>query len=543
MARDRMASTSTPLGSAPKTSDGSLMRPAQKAANTAPGALVCSSEACTSSATSRARRRAWVSRRWRRPGRGAHARPARARPHGRCAHRRRLDHQRISHRPGAQRAQQVQGLDVGRAFPDRVERHLAVDARHHAFAVFFDVAVAAQAFHGLLREGAAALADPELGDRREHAAHHGFGRRRPGRARCGPRRAPGASPARWRPRFPAPGRPARSSSSAARSGACRRPGAARCGAAPATAPGASGRRCPGRSPAASSRPWPGSAARHGQASPTSQAVAPWNSTSLLALAWLPSLCFRRWMASALTRPSGSQRGRKKQLSPARPLRQHQEGVAHRRREEPLVAGDGVTRSPQASRPSATARVVLARTSEPPCFSVMPMPSVTAVLCAAGHEARVVARAGDAPAPVGPHAGIGAQRGRDGITHRHRAQHRRLELGEQHEGRSRFRHGCPALRPRGCRAGGGAAPRPSARGSWGGTRPGRCGGRSGRGCAARARVCWPAWRGSASALPTSAGPAPAARASSKPGWCQRSASCSGWLMAYRLTGPPAAGPGW
>src|SRR5215468_9531966 len=33
-------------------------------------------------------------------------------------------------------------------------------------------------------------------------------------------------------------------------------------------------------------------------------------------------------------------------------------------------------------PVATARVVLARTSVPPCFSVMPMPMVTERLCAA-----------------------------------------------------------------------------------------------------------------------------------------------------------------
>jgi hypothetical protein len=34
-------------------------------------------------------------------------------------------------------------------------------------------------------------------------------------------------------------------------------------------------------------------------------------------------------------------------------------------------------------PLGSARVVLARTSEPPCFSVMPMPSVTPRLSCAG----------------------------------------------------------------------------------------------------------------------------------------------------------------
>ena len=41
------------------------------------------------------------------------------------------------------------------------------------------------------------------------------------------------------------------------------------------------------------------------------------------------------------------------------------------------------REPQSSVPSGTARVVLARTSEPPCFSVMPMPMVTAVFWSSG----------------------------------------------------------------------------------------------------------------------------------------------------------------
>ena len=51
------------------------------------------------------------------------------------------------------------------------------------------------------------------------------------------------------------------------------------------------------------------------------------------------------------------------------------------------------RWPQASVPSGMARVVLARTSEPPCFSVMPMPMVTPGLSrhtfSAGSYARLV----------------------------------------------------------------------------------------------------------------------------------------------------------
>ena len=50
-------------------------------------------------------------------------------------------------------------------------------------------------------------------------------------------------------------------------------------------------------------------------SPTIQAIAPSYSISLEALAWLPSLSLRRWMNIRLRVPSGSTRGRKKQLNP------------------------------------------------------------------------------------------------------------------------------------------------------------------------------------------------------------------------------------
>ena len=50
-------------------------------------------------------------------------------------------------------------------------------------------------------------------------------------------------------------------------------------------------------------------------SPTSHAVAPSYSTSLDALAWLPSLSFKRCKNIRLRVPSGRMRGRKKQDSP------------------------------------------------------------------------------------------------------------------------------------------------------------------------------------------------------------------------------------
>jgi hypothetical protein len=57
--------------------------------------------------------------------------------------------------------QDVEGVDVARALPHRVERCFAVEPRH---AGVLDVAVAAQALQRLGRDGRAALADPVLAD-------------------------------------------------------------------------------------------------------------------------------------------------------------------------------------------------------------------------------------------------------------------------------------------------------------------------------------------------------------------------------------------
>ena len=81
---------------------------------------------------------------------------------------------------------------------------------------------------------------------------------------------------------------------------------------------------------------------------------------------------------ALTLPSGSRRGRKKQLRPAAlsVVCASTRKASHIGAEKNHLWPVRRQRSPQASLPSRTARVVLARTSEPPCFSVMPMPIVT-----------------------------------------------------------------------------------------------------------------------------------------------------------------------
>jgi hypothetical protein len=113
-------------------------------------------------------------------------------------------------------------------------------------------------------------------------------------------------------------------------------------------------------------------------SPTSQALAPVNSTSELALALLPSLSFRRWMNSWFIEPSGSTRGRNRQLRPLAVCARIRK-ASHMGAEKNHLWPVTLKRWPQASLPAGSARVVLARTSEPPCFSVMPMPMVRPAL--------------------------------------------------------------------------------------------------------------------------------------------------------------------
>lgn len=120
-------------------------------------------------------------------------------------------------------------------------------------------------------------------------------------------------------------------------------------------------------------------------SPSSRPQASSNSTSLLALLRLPSLSLSRCSRTALRLPSGHQRGTKKQAGgPASP----------RRATTRCASAIGADRnhlwprsrySPPlpAFAPSGVAQVVLLRTSEPPCFSVMPMPIHSDGFCAIG----------------------------------------------------------------------------------------------------------------------------------------------------------------
>jgi hypothetical protein len=117
-------------------------------------------------------------------------------------------------------------------------------------------------------------------------------------------------------------------------------------------------------------------------SPTICAQAPLNSTSLEALERFPSLSLSRSMWKALRSPSGVQRGIRKQEMP--------ESVWARTRKASHIGAEQnhlwPTSSYSAPGPpplSGVAVVVLARTSEPPCFSVIAIPQSEPRLRSAG----------------------------------------------------------------------------------------------------------------------------------------------------------------
>jgi hypothetical protein len=114
-------------------------------------------------------------------------------------------------------------------------------------------------------------------------------------------------------------------------------------------------------------------------SPTGQPAAPSSSTSAEALARLPSLSLSRWRWKRLRVPSGRTRGTRKQVNPA--------GAWARTRKASLIGAEQNHLCPVSSHipsaPAGAAVVVLARTSLPPCFSVMAMPHSAPALAATG----------------------------------------------------------------------------------------------------------------------------------------------------------------
>ena len=120
-------------------------------------------------------------------------------------------------------------------------------------------------------------------------------------------------------------------------------------------------------------------------SPTIQPSVPSNSTSEEALDLLPSLSLRRCTRNGLRSPPGRTRGTRKQLSPsgawastrnASDCGAEQNHLCPRRAYMPAPAS-----VPAPPTVTGSAVVVLARTSEPPCFSVMAMPNSTPDLVA------------------------------------------------------------------------------------------------------------------------------------------------------------------
>ena len=98
------------------------------------------------------------------------------------------------------------------------------------------------------------------------------------------------------------------------------------------------------------------------------------------MAWLPSLSFSRWSWIGLRSPSGVQRGMRKQVSPS------SSQASVRKASDMGAEQNHLCPCRRKASPSATARVVFARTSEPPCFSVIAMPMVTAGFSSPGREA-------------------------------------------------------------------------------------------------------------------------------------------------------------
>ena len=102
-------------------------------------------------------------------------------------------------------------------------------------------------------------------------------------------------------------------------------------------------------------------------SPTIHATVSSNSISDEAFDRLPSLSFKRWMRNVLAVPSSRNRGRKKHESPP--------GACARTRNASHMGADVNHLWPVSRYPSevGSAVVVLVLTSDPPCFSVIPMP--------------------------------------------------------------------------------------------------------------------------------------------------------------------------
>ena len=117
-------------------------------------------------------------------------------------------------------------------------------------------------------------------------------------------------------------------------------------------------------------------------SPIRRAHAPRNSTSLDALDRLPSLSLSRWIWKPLRSPSGVNRGSRKHDRPPSAWASTR-NASHIGAEQNHLWPAISYSAPGPPPLSACATVVFARTSEPPCFSVIAIPHRAPALSGAG----------------------------------------------------------------------------------------------------------------------------------------------------------------
>ena len=306
------------------------------------GACCTSSAACSASAMRSTRSRARSSAR-----RGRRARRAARRPRveARVAPRARRARRRARRRLGSLRIARSTSRHCTLPLPSQIALSGAsrIQARQHRL---LDVAAAAEALHRLARCVGRALADPVLADRRRDAREARSRGSARGRARA--RRACVSAVA---PRSRAPGRRARCASAAARRAGCRTPAVARV-VQRLRERHAHGR--PPSRPCSRSRVWRTISMIVRTPRP-SLAEHPRECAAQLDLARrvrdvaelvLEPLHLER--VAACRRAASAAAG--STSAPPRRLREHEERVAHRRGEEPLVA-DQLVRLAGPSAPS------------------------------------------------------------------------------------------------------------------------------------------------------------------------------------------------
>ncbi len=198
-------------------------------------------------------------------------------------------------------------------------------------------------------------------------------------------------------------------------------------------------------------------------SPTRWATASSSRISAEAFERLPSLSLSRSIRKPFRAPSVEHSRNEEARQPVGRLRENEERVAHRRRAEPLLAGEHVVRRPSGSAPGLVGAHVRA---------ALPLghrhPAERAALVGRRAQAGVVGDRREPAAPT-PAARSGAPRAQGGHRregHRERAPDARLGVRERHEERAAHdvaplpgsRHGsacspCSTPRPRSrCQAG-------------------------------------------------------------------------------------------